>query len=51
MRAPIVDPWHFPRDAFAASILDTLDSGIVSAITLFAPRRMGKTEFVCTDLA
>jgi len=45
------DPWHFPRDALAASVVDTLESGIVNAITLFAPRRMGKTEFVCTDLA
>jgi len=44
------DPWHFPRDALAASVVGALDSGIVSAITLFAPRRMGKTQFVCTDL-
>jgi hypothetical protein len=48
---PTPDPWHFPRDAFAANVLHTLDSGIVNAITLFAPRRMGKTEFVCADLA
>jgi hypothetical protein len=44
------DPWHFPRDALAASVVGALDSGIVSAITLFAPRRMGKTQFACTDL-
>ena len=48
---PNSDPWHFPRDALAASVLQTLDSGIVNAITLFAPRRMGKTEFVRADLA
>jgi hypothetical protein len=48
---PNPDPWHFPRDALAASVLQTLDSGIVNAITLFAPRRMGKTEFVRADLA
>ena len=47
---PAADPWHFPRDALAASVLDTLDSGIVNAITLFAPRRMGKTQFVLSDL-
>lgn len=48
---PNSDPWHFPRDALAASVPQTLDSGIVNAITLFAPRRMGKTEFVRADLA
>ena len=47
---PPQDPWHFPRQALAASVLDTLDSGIVNAITLFAPRRMGKTQFACIDL-
>ena len=50
--APAVsDPWHFPRESLASSVVDTLESGMVNAITLFAPRRMGKTEFVCTDLA
>jgi hypothetical protein len=44
------DPWHFPRGALAASVVDTLESGVVNAITLFAPRRMGKTQFACTDL-
>ena len=47
---PPPDPWHFPRDELATRVVDTLESGIVSAITLFAPRRMGKTQFVCTDL-
>src|SRR5688572_33437636 len=45
------DPWHFPREALAESVVETLASGIVSAITLFAPRRMGKTQFACTDLS
>jgi hypothetical protein len=31
--------------------VDTLESSIVNAITLFAPRRMGKTQFACMDLA
>lgn len=44
------DPWHFPREGLAASVVETLESGIVNAITLFAPRRMGKTQFACTDL-
>ena len=47
---PLPDPWHFPREGLATSVVDTLDSGIVNAITLFAPRRMGKTQFACTDL-
>lgn len=44
------DPWHFPRSEFAAKVLATLDSGVVTAITLFAPRRMGKTQFAVIDL-
>ena len=51
MAQPNFDPWHFPRDGLAASVLHTLESGIVNAITLFAPRRMGKTEFARADLA
>jgi hypothetical protein len=48
---PLPDPWHFPREPLARNVVDTLESGIVNAITLFAPRRMGKTQFACTDLA
>jgi hypothetical protein len=51
IESPPPDPWHFPRQPLDASVVDTLESGIVNAITLFAPRRMGKTQFVCTDLA
>jgi hypothetical protein len=47
---PPPDPWHFPREGLATSVVETLDSGIVNAITLFAPRRMGKTQFACVDL-
>lgn len=49
--AALPDPWHFPRADLAAKVLATLDSGVVNAITLFAPRRMGKTQFAVTDLA
>jgi len=35
------DPWHFPREGLASNVVETLESGIVNAITLFAPRRMG----------
>ncbi|WGK63432.1 hypothetical protein QAO71_17985 (plasmid) [Halopseudomonas sp. SMJS2] len=42
--------WHFPRTDLAESILDRFEIGATTALTLFAPRRMGKTEFVNQDL-
>lgn len=42
--------WHYPRTDLADQILDRLDVGATTALTLFAPRRMGKTEFVVRDL-
>lgn len=42
--------WHFPRLDLAESILDRFAIGATTALTLFAPRRMGKTEFVVQDL-
>lgn len=42
--------WHYPRTDLAEQILDRLDIGATTALTLFAPRRMGKTEFVMRDL-
>ncbi len=42
--------WHFPRTDLAESILDRFEIGATTALTLFAPRRMGKTEFVVQDL-
>ena len=44
------DPWHYPRIDLAHSIITTLSSNIVHALTLFAPRRMGKTEFLTKDI-
>lgn len=43
--------WHFPRADLAKQYMDAFDTGITEALTLFAPRRMGKTEFVLLDLA
>ena len=45
------DPWHFERGEFTAHILALLASGPAQALTLFAPRRTGKTEFLLKDLA
>lgn len=43
--------WHFPRSELAQQYMNAFDTGITGALALFAPRRMGKTEFVLLDLA
>ena len=43
--------WHFPRTELAENVLMQFATGITAALTLFAPRRMGKTEFLLYDLA
>lgn len=45
-----IDPWHFPRPELASSYLRVFDIGLTSARGLFAPRRMGKSEFLEQDL-
>ncbi|MFO1259430.1 MAG: ATP-binding protein [Gammaproteobacteria bacterium] len=35
---------------FAEQVLGMFESGISSALVFFAPRRMGKTEFLCKDI-
>ena len=45
------DPWHYPRRELAARTLLALTEGPSKALTLFAPRRRGKTEFLRKDLA
>ncbi|MCA8883933.1 MAG: ATP-binding protein [Rhodobacteraceae bacterium] len=42
--------WHFARPDFAEKVFNLLVSGAVPAITLFGPRRTGKTEFLLRDL-
>lgn len=42
--------WHFTRQHFTQKILKSIDLGIVQSFTLFAPRRIGKTEFLEFDL-
>ena len=48
MSAPL--NWHFPRAELAEKVMDRFKIGATTALTLFAPRRMGKTEFVNKDL-
>lgn len=43
--------WHYPREAFAQQIYDLLIDSPASAISIFGPRRTGKTEFLEDDLA
>jgi hypothetical protein len=44
------DPWHFARPELAEKYLRTFQIGLISAQALFAPRRMGKSEFLEQDL-
>ena len=45
------DPWHFERRDFTAHVLNLLTEGPAGALSLFGPRRTGKTEFLLKDLA
>jgi len=44
------DPWHYSRLPLAEQIVSLLASGLSSALVFFAPRRMGKTEFLLKDI-
>jgi len=44
-------PWHFPRKDFAERVMQSFIDGGSTALTLFAPRRTGKTQFLVHDLA
>lgn len=44
------DIWHYPRIDLAKQVLGMFASGLSSALVFFAPRRMGKTEFLLKDV-
>ena len=44
------DPLYFPRARHAEHLINLLADGIVNTLTLFAPRRMGKTQFLLNDI-
>lgn len=44
------DIWHYPRTALAKQILGMFETGLSSSLIFFAPRRMGKTEFLNKDI-
>ncbi|USE80915.1 ATP-binding protein [Cupriavidus gilardii] len=46
----LTDLWHFPRPQLARSYLAALNAGILASLTIFAPRRTGKTVFLRHDL-
>ncbi|MGF6147145.1 Predicted ATPase (AAA+ superfamily) [Kingella potus] len=43
------DPLYYHRPEYAAKLVNSLKDGITHAFTLFAPRRMGKTQFLLQD--
>ncbi len=44
------DIWHYPRTKLAEQVINMFDTGLSSALVFFAPRRMGKTEFLLKDI-
>lgn len=45
------DIWHYPRTQLAEQVIGLFNSGLSHALTFFAPRRKGKTEFLLKDIA
>jgi hypothetical protein len=43
------DPWYYPRAVLAKQYVDLLVNGVMDRMTIFAPRRMGKTLFLLLD--
>ena len=42
--------WHFHRDDFTRKLVTSIEVGATQCFTIFAPRRVGKTEFLNYDL-
>ena len=42
--------WHYPRTDLSEKLMQSITIGLVSSYVLFAPRRIGKTEFLIHDL-
>jgi hypothetical protein len=43
--------WHYPRLSEANYILDGMENDLLERVTIFAPRKRGKTEFILGDVA
>lgn len=44
------DIWHYPRSELAQQVMSLFNSNLSHALTFFAPRRKGKTEFLLKDI-
>lgn len=44
------DIWHYSRANLAKQVISMFQTGLSSALIFFAPRRMGKTEFLRKDV-
>lgn len=42
--------WHYSRLALAEQVIGMFETGLSSSLVFFAPRRMGKTEFLLKDI-
>lgn len=42
--------WHYPRIEFAEKVYNLLANGPIQGISIFGPRRTGKTQFLTHDL-
>lgn len=42
--------WHYARTELAKQLLGMFTSGLSNALVFFAPRRMGKTQFLIKDM-
>ena len=43
--------WHFPRKEFVEKVYGLLANGPIQGVSIFGPRRTGKTRFLTHDLA
>lgn len=45
-----MDPWHYPRTEFARFIIGGMKQGLLQRVSIFAPRKRGKTQFIQYDV-
>lgn len=45
-----MDPWHYPRTEFAQFIIGGMKQGLLQRVSIFAPRKRGKTQFIQYDV-
>lgn len=45
-----MDLWHYPRFQLASFILNGMNNGLLQRVSIFAPRKRGKTQFIQKDI-